>query len=277
MPEVAVVTDSTADFPAGEAERFGIKIVPLYVRFGDQEYIDKVNLSSEEFFAKLKKSPVLPVTSQPSPDDFLKIYREVGTDKIISIHISGKLSGTINSAMRPKNEVLHSFDIRVIDSQAISLGLGFLVIEAAKMAKNRNDIETIEAEINRLIPKIRLYGVLDTLHYLEKGGRIGTVQYWVGSLLQLKPIIRLKDGEVTPVERTRTKKKAIERLIEIIKSEGKMKRLGVIHTAAKEDAEKLAVNLKEIYPELDIPVVQTGPIIGTHAGPGLIGVCGLLK
>jgi DegV family protein with EDD domain len=277
MPEVAVVTDSTADFPAGEAERFGIKIVPLYVRFGDQEYIDKVNLSSDEFFAKLKKSPVLPVTSQPSPDDFLKIYREVGTDKIISIHISGKLSGAINSAMRPKNEVLHSFDIRVIDSQTSSLGLGFLVIEAAKMAKNRNSLDTIEAEINRLIPKTRLYGVLDTLHYLEKGGRIGTVQYWVGSLLQLKPIIRLKDGEVAPVERSRTKKKAIERLIEIVKSEGKMKRLGVIHTVAKEDAEKLAANLKEIYPELDIPVVQTGPIIGTHAGPGLIGICGLLK
>jgi len=275
MSEIAVVTDSTADFPPGEAERFGIKIVPLYVRFGDQEYIDKVNLSSKEFFTKLKKSPVLPVTSQPTPDDFLKVYREVGTDKIISIHISGKLSGTINSAIRPKNEVLHNFDIRIIDSQTTSMALAFLVIEAAKLAKNRNGLDTIEAEINRLIPKTRVYGMLDTLHYLEKGGRIGIIQYWLGSLLQFKPIIKVKDGEVLPVARPRTRNKGINELIDNFLAEGEMEKVGIIHAQKEALALEVRKRLSRYYS--DIPIAEVVPVLGTHAGLGTVGICGLLK
>jgi len=275
MSEIAVVTDSTADFPPGEAERFGIKIVPLYVRFGNQEYIDKVNLSSEEFFTKLKKSLVLPVTSQPTPDDFLKVYREVGTDKIISIHISGKLSGTINSAIRPQKEVLHDFDIRIIDSQTTSMALAFLVTEAAKLAKNRNGLDTIETEINRLIPQTRVYGMLDTLHYLEKGGRIGVVQYWLSSLLQFKPIIKVKDGEVLPVARPRTRNKGINELIDNFLAEGEMKRVGIIHAQEKTLALEVRERLSHYYP--DIPIAELGPVLGTHAGPGTVGICGLLR
>lgn len=277
MSRPVIVTDSTADFPSGALNSQRIKVVPLYVRFGKDEYRDGKNLSRDEFFAKLTKSKVLPQTSQPTPDDFLEVYKKAGNPKIISVHVSSKLSGTLTSASRPKKEVLHDFDIRLVDSESLSLGLGFLAMAAAEMAEKEENLDTIEAEINRMIPKIRLYGVLDTLHYLEKGGRIGTVSSWVGSILQVKPIIQIKDGVVMPVVRERSKQKAVSKMIEIFESEGEMARVGVIHAAAEEEAKDLASQLKSLYPRLDIPVVQTGTVIGTHSGPGLVGICGVLK
>ncbi|MCX6710369.1 MAG: DegV family protein [Candidatus Woesearchaeota archaeon] len=280
--KVAVVTDSTADFPPGMAEKLGIKVVPLYVRFGEEEYLDRINLSSDEFFVKLKKSKVLPMTSQPTPTDFLTAYKEIGkeTEKIISLHASSKLSGTFNSAMIAKKEFPDSFDIRVIDSQTLSLSLGFLAMEAAEMARAGESIDDIEEEINNFIPKTRLYGVLDTLHYLAKGGRIGAASSLLGSILQVKPIIKIQNGEVIPVEKLRTKKRAIARLIEIVREvqqEGEIVRIGVLHAAAEGEAKELAAQLKEVYHNTEIPIVQTGTVIGTHSGPGLVGISYLLK
>jgi len=276
MSPVAIVTDSTVDLPVGFLDGQKVKVVPLYVMFGKEQYRDRVDLNSDEFFAKLQKSRDLPKTSQPVPADFVKIYKKVGP-KIACICISAKLSGTFQSANKAKEEAPVNFDIRVLNSQTLSLGLGFLVMRAAELAEAGAKLDDIEMEIARTIPKIRLFGVLDTLHYLEKGGRIGKVSSWLGSLLSIKPIIQIKDGEVMPVERTRSRIKAIERLIEIVAGEGEMMKVGVIHAAAEAEAKELAVRLKSVYPDKNIPVVQTGTIIGTHSGPGLVGICGILK
>ena len=276
MSRVVIVTDSTADFPDGALDRRRIAVVPLYVRFGEEEYRDRVNLSGDEFFARLGKSQVLPMTSQPTPDDFLKAYKKAGP-KIFSLHISAKLSGTLESAKTARKEVPTHFEMELLDSRTLTLGLGFLVMKAAEMAEAGARLEEIKEEVERLIPKIRLYGVLDTLHYLEKGGRIGAVSAFLGSLLQIKPIISVRSGEVVPVERNRSKAKSLERLVEIVSGEGQFSEIGVIHAAAQDEAKELAGKLKGVFPDRKIPVVQTGTIIGTHSGPGLVGICGLLK
>jgi DegV family protein with EDD domain len=276
MSRVVVVTDSTADFPAGGLDRRRIAIVPLYVRFGKEEYRDRVNLTGDEFFSRLKKNEALPMTSQPTPADFLKTYKKAGP-KIFSLHISAKLSGTLESARQARKEAPAHFDIRMLDSQTLSLGLGFLVMRAAEMAEAGASFSAIEEETKRLIPKVRLYGVLDTLRYLEKGGRIGAVSAFLGSILQVKPMISIRNGEVVPVERNRSRAKSLERLVEIVSGEGDMLKVGVIHAAAEEEAKELSKRLKSVYPGKSIPVVQTGTIIGTHSGPGLVGICGLLK
>jgi DegV family protein with EDD domain len=166
MSRVVIVTDSTADFPDGALDRRKIAVVPLYVRFGGEEYRDRVNLSGDEFFARLKKSQVLPMTSQPTPDDFLKTYKKAGP-KIFSLHISAKLSGTLESAKGAAKELPMHFEVGTLDSQTLSLGLGFLVMKAAEMAETGAKLEEIKEETERLVPKVRLYGVLDTLHYLN--------------------------------------------------------------------------------------------------------------
>ena len=277
MSKVTVVTDSTADFPAGLIEQLGIKVVPLTVNFGKEEFIDKVNLTNKEFYAKLRtcSEETFPRTSQPAPDPFFKAYKESG-ENIISIHVPEKLSGTCNSAKRAKEALPNDFDVRIIDSQTLSLGLGFLAIEAAKMAKDGSDLDAIEQEVMRLIPKIRLYAMLDTLKYLEKGGRIGSAQRWLGALLDFKPIIKIQDGEVVPVSRPRSTKKAIPELLEKFLAEGKMVKVGVLYAEAEPEALEVSKMLKEHYPG-DIPVAEIGSVLGTHAGPGAIGICGLLK
>ncbi len=277
--KVAVVTDSTANFPEGMAEKLNIRIVPLTVRFGGDEYIDNVTLTSDEFYSKLKTSPVFPITSQPSPETFLKVFKEIGGDfnEVISIHISSALSGTVNSAQRPQ-EQLPTYRIKVVDSLSLSFGLGWLAIRAAEMAEAGASLDAIVAEMETLKPKLRICAAFDTLKYLEKGGRIGKVQCWVGSLLQTKPIIKIDgEGKVAPVSRPRTKKNAIAEMFDNFFNEGEMARVAVIHTAALDEAVDVAKRLKGNYPNLEIPIGQLCPTLGTHSGPGLVGICGLLK
>lgn len=277
MSKVGVVTDSTADMPAGVIEKLGIKVVPLTVRFGTEEFLDKVELTIQQFYQKLETCTEIthPATSQPTPEAFLAAFQELDADQIICINIAENLSGTTQSAKRPK-ERLPSHDIRVIDSQTTSLGLGFLVEEAAKMAVQQKSLDEIEQEILRLVPKVRVFALLDTLKYLEKGGRIGKVSYWLGALLNFKPIIKVQKGEVVPVSRPRTRPKGMVELVEKFLAEGEMERVGVVHAAAQEEALKVADILSKHYPG-EIPLAELGPVLGTHAGPGAIGICGILK
>jgi len=277
MPKVGIVTDSTADMPAGVIEKFGIKVVPLTVRFGTEEFLDKVELTIQQFYQKLETCTEIthPATSQPTPDAFLAAIQELDTDQIISIHVAENLSGTTQSARRPK-ERLPSHDIRVIDSHTTSLGLGFLVEEAAQMATQGKTLDEIEREILRLVPKIRVFALLDTLKYLEKGGRIGKASYWLGALLNFKPIIKVEKGEVLPISRPRTRSKGMDELVRVFAVEGRMKRVGVVHATAQEEALNIADTLSRYYPG-EIPLAELGPVLGTHAGPGAIGICGILK
>ena len=279
MSQVAIITDSTADFPAGVVEEFGIKIVSLTVRFGPEEFLDKVGLTASEFYKKLKISPHFPQTTQPSSEVFSKVYQEVAekTKEILSIHLTGRLSGTFSNALSSAKRLmdnLPSFKIRVLDSKTSSLSLGFLVMEAAAMAKGGETLDTIETKINQLIPKLRLFAMLDTLEFLKRGGRIGKAKALLGALLNFKPIIKLQDGEVVPVTRARGKGIAI--LIEKFLAEGKMAKVGVAHAAAPEQALRLREMLQNYFAG-DIPVAELGPVLGTHGGPGTIGICGVLK
>jgi DegV family protein with EDD domain len=277
MLQVGVVTDSTADAPDGIFEKLGVKVVSLTVRFGTEEFLDKTELTIQQFYQKLPTCTEVthPATSQPSPEAFLAAFEELGTDQIICINIAENLSGTTQSAKRPQ-ERLPTHDIRVVDSQTTSLGLGFLVEEAANMAAQGKTLDEIEREILEMVPKVRVFAMLDTLKYLEKGGRIGKASYWVGALLNFKPIIKVQRGEVIPVSRPRTRPKGIDELIRTFAAEGRMRRVGVIHAADQEEALNVADTLSRYYPS-EIPVAELGPVLGTHAGPGAIGICGILK
>ena len=230
MSRVVVLTDSAVDFPDGELNGRRIKVVSFYA----------------------------------TPDGLLKAYKKAGP-KILFLRASAKLNGTLQSAERAREKVPFHFEVKILNSQTLSLGLGFLVIRAAEMAEARMSLDALEVEINQLIPKVRLYGIL------SKNSS------FFGLALRAKSIISIQNGEVTPIEKDRGKAKSLERLVEIVAEEGDMLKVGVIHADAESEAKELAKRLKSVYPGRNIPVVQTGTIIGTHSGPGLVGICGILK
>jgi DegV family protein with EDD domain len=269
---VKVVTDSTADLLASDREALDIAVVPLNVHFGDQVYRDGVDLTGDEFFEKLKAAPQLPRTSQPSVGAFEEVYRRLTGDgaEVVAIHLSSKFSGTYQASLMAAQAVAAE-RITVVDSQTVTMAMGFTVIEAAKAAREGASRADIDHLLTSLIPKARLLGALDTLTYLERGGRIGRARAFLGSILNIKPIVTVRDGEVHPAGRARSRTQALDRLSEMLEREGPLQRLAVLHGAAPADAEKLRSRVQPRYPELEIPFTEIGPVIGTHAGPGVLG------
>jgi len=274
---VAVVVDSTADIPQSMREELGISVVPLSILFGNDSYLDGVEMSSDAFYQRLVSSNVHPSTSQPSPGLFAETYERLAQDHdgIISVHLSGKLSGTVRSAEQAK-EMVPNVPIRVIDTGSVSLGSGFLGIEAARLAREGKSLDEIAATVEAMVPKIRLWAVLDTLKYLERGGRIGRTRAFLGTLLNVKPMIQIQ-GEVLPAEQVRTHKKAIARMVELAKAEAPYEHLAVLHSQAAPLAEEFANQLASLHPRDKIIVSQLTGVIGVHSGPGLIGVTGVKK
>ena len=197
---VKVITDSTADLPPALAEELGITVVPLNVHFGTEVYRDGVEITADEFYRRLVTASRLPTTSQPTPGDFLSAYDEMGqtTDEILSVHVSAKLSGTMNSATQAREEYGGACRIEIIDSLQGSMGLGMLAIAAAEAARRGDSLDDVVTETRAAIPKVGFIGLLDTLEYLEKGGRIGKAQAFMGSLLRIKPLLTIRDGEAHP-------------------------------------------------------------------------------
>jgi DegV family protein with EDD domain len=269
---VRIVTDSTADLPPELVEKSGITVAPLNVHFGEDTYKDGVDLKTDEFFEKLVVAPQLPTTSQPSVGEFLDIYRTLTAngDQVVSIHISEKLSGTMNSARQAKAALGEEGHVEVIDSLACSLALGLVALEAAEEAQAGSNLESVIARANEAIANLKLVAMLDTLEYLAKGGRVGKAQSFLGGLLQIKPLIEVK-GEVLPLERVRTRRRALDRIVEIGKTQGKLKRLAVLHADAPDDAEWLAQQLRPLV-DSDVVVSWIGPVIGTYTGPRAIGI-----
>ncbi|HEY0602543.1 MAG TPA: DegV family protein [Herpetosiphonaceae bacterium] len=274
---VAVVVDSTADIPQAMREELGISVVPLTILFGNDSYLDGVEMSSDEFYKRLVSSNVHPSTSQPSPGLFAETYERLASDHegIISIHLSGKLSGTVRSAEQAI-EMVPNVPIRVIDTGSVSLGSGFLGMEAARMAREGKSLDEIVAAVEAMVPKIRLWAVLDTLKYLERGGRIGRTRAFLGTLLNVKPMIQVQ-GEVLPAEQVRSHKKAIARMVELAKADAPYEHLAVLHSQAAPLAEEFANQLSSFHPRENIIVSQLTGVIGVHSGPGLIGVTGVKK
>ena len=269
---VRIVTDSTADLTEEQQQAAGITVVPLNVHFGDQVFRDHVDLTADEFFRRLKASPQLPRTSQPSVGVFEEAFRKLreGGDEIVSVHLSSKVSGTYNSALMAAQSVDQD-RIEVVDSLSTSMALGFMALEGAQLARAGKDRKVIAERLRALVPKARVICVVDTLTYLERGGRIGKARALLGSLLNVKPILQLKDGEVVPLGRARGRPQGLSRLVELLGRDGHVSQLAIMHGAALADAEQLRERVAASYPGLDILLTEIGAVLGTHTGPGVIG------
>ena len=271
---VKVITDSTADLPPALAEELGITVVPLNVHFGTEVYRDGVEITADEFYRRLVTASRLPTTSQPTPGDFLSAYDEMGqtTDEILSVHVSAKLSGTMNSATQALEEYGGACRIEIIDSLQGSMGLGMLAIAAAEAARRGDSLDDVVTETRAAIPKVGFIGLLDTLEYLEKGGRIGKAQAFMGSLLRIKPLLTIRDGEAHPLERARTRAKGVDRMCELVQAEMPLKDLAVVYTTTPDEALALAQRLQSHLPQGEVILSQVGPVVGTYLGPGVLGV-----
>ena len=275
---VRVVTDSTCDIPAHLVRDLNIAVVPLNLHFGTSTFRDGVDITPEEFYERLASYRGLPTTSQPAVGTFQEVYRELadaGHD-IISIHISSKLSGTHASAQTAARS-FPDLRINVIDSQFTSMAQGFLVIAAAEAALRGCDLDEVTRLVYEMIPRLHLYVVLDTLEYLRRGGRIGKASAFLGTLLHIKPIIKVKDGEVVPVEKVRTRSQALRRLVELTRQNGPLERLAVAHAASPLEAEHLVDQLSIFFPHEDVLIANVGTVIGTHVGPGAVATLFVTK
>jgi len=277
MSKVAVVTDSSADIPPNVADAYGISVIPLKVLFGDKVFHDGVDITPRDFYRKLRASKVLPTTSQPSAGDFTEVYRDLSqvAESIVSVHISSKLSGTLESAHTAKAHLQSSVPIHIIDSRSTSMGLGFMALTAAQMAADGLDASQIVERVNALVPKMNVLFVVDTLEYLHKGGRIGGAAHLLGSILNVKPLLHLNDGRVDALEKARTKKRAMTRLLEIMESRiggAQTLYVAVIHGNAKEEALRLKQEIEERFSCQELHVSEISPVLGVHVGPGVVGV-----
>jgi len=271
---VRIVTDSSCDLPTELVQELGITVVPLYVRFGEEVYREQVDISLDEFYKRLEQGPIHPVTIQPSPQDFVTAYRKVASeaDGIVSIHISSKLSGTFNSALQGKKLLEKDFPIEVVDSQIITVGLALICIAAAKMAKAGESLASVVEEVKQMLPNIRLLALLDTLKYLQKGGRIGKAKALLGSILNVKPMITLKEGEVVPAGQTRSRSKGIERLFSFVESVSNIEDLVIAYNTTPDEAQALAERLGSILTKEAVKVIRLGTTLGVHMGPGGLAI-----
>jgi DegV family protein with EDD domain len=273
---IKIVTDSSAYLPADLVQQHDIHVIPLRVLFGEQVYRDEIDLSHQEFYRMLTEAETLPTTSQPSAGEFFDLYSELSKDghEIISIHISSKLSGTISSAQSAK-EMLPEAKIAIIDSASTVMGLGLMVLAAVRAAAEGKTTSEIVAIVERMISEMNVVFVVDTLEYLQKGGRIGGAAALVGTLLKVKPILCLKDGRVEPLDKVRSKRKALARLLEVVEERvgpGTPIRVAVLHAQVPEEARELEQEVLAHFNCTECYLTEIGPAIGTHTGPGVVGL-----
>jgi DegV family protein with EDD domain len=271
---IKIVTDSTADLPATLVKERDITIVPEYLRFGDQVYRDNVDIKGDEFYQRLLNGPVHPKTAQPTPQDFANFYSALSQDAdgIISIHLSSKLSGTYNSAVQGKNMISTTCNIEIIDSRTVSIALGLVVMQASKMVKSGMDLKQIVDELGQIIANVHMLILFDTLKYLAKGGRIGKAKALLGSLLNVKPLLTVRDGELVPSGQVRTRSKGTDLLLNFVKSAHEIQDLAVLHSTTPDEAQVLVERVSSIFPKDRIILARLGPALGVHGGPGILAI-----
>lgn len=270
---VRVVTDSACDLPPELAAELGIRIVPLTIRFGDEEFVDRRDLTSAEFWARCKASPILPETAAPPPGLFEEAFRAAaaeGADGIVCINLSGRLSATIEAARVAAKAVEPDIPVRVIDSLSLTMGLGMMCVLAARHAASGASLEDVARVVDDLVGRTRVFATLDTLENLKKGGRIGGAAALVGSMLSIKPVIEVRAGVVEQESKQRTRSRALAYLVDKVRSFGAVENLAIVHGDAP-DVEEFRAMLAAVYPG-EILVSQLGPVIGTHGGPRAMGV-----
>jgi DegV family protein with EDD domain len=275
MTRIHIVTDSSCDLTAAETDQHHIGVVPLSIRFGDDEYVDREQLSVEDFYATMARTGVLPETAAPSPGRFEQEFRaaaEAGADGVVCVNLSGELSATVQSARTAAKAFDGELDIRVVDSLSLTGGLGTMVLAAARAAEEGADADAVEALVRSMIGRTEIYGALDTLENLKKGGRIGSAKALLGSMLSVKPLIHIADGAVEEAGKQRTRRRALEWLRDQLFSEPAVEQLAVLHGEAP-DIDTFLEMIAPRYPRESIRLGKIGAVIGTHGGPGVIGIC----
>jgi len=276
---VRIVTDSSCDLPQAMADALGIRIVPLSVRFGDTEYIDRTTITATEFWSKCAASATLPETAAPSPGSFEETYRSLaaeGATAIVVVSLSSDLSATMQSAELAARAVAPGIDVRIVDSRNASMGLGLTVLACAELAKTGASADEVVARAQSVIPRTRVFAALDTLDNLKKGGRIGGAKAMLATVMSIKPLISITNGLVEEAGKQRTRSKALAHLVDILRNqEVPIERLAVLNAQCA-DIDAFIAMVKEVYTG-EIIVGDIGAVIGTHAGQGTIGIVFLLS
>jgi DegV family protein with EDD domain len=277
MGGVRVVTDSACDLSEELTRSLGVTVVPLTIRFGDEELVDRHDLSPDQFWQRCKAGGALPQTAAPSPGAFQRAYQQAaddGCDGVVCLTLSSGVSGTYQSACTAA-ESFGAVPVRVIDTRALTLGQGLLVLAAAEDAATGATVERIAEATTERAGRTRVLGVLGSLDHLQRGGRIGGAQALLGSILSIKPVVQLKDGLVAEESKQRTRARALEYMVDKVRAEGPLERLAVADGQAADIALVLD-KLADVIVEHPMVVAELGPVVGTHAGPGTVGVCYLV-
>lgn len=275
---IKIVIDSTADMPTDMRERFGIKVIPLRIQFGDEAFLDGVDITKEDFYERLLQSNSAPTTSTPSVGAFVDLYTQLAqeTDTIVSIHLSGRMSSTVQTARQAAKMVSHAH-VEVVDSHQMSMAISYMAVAASVAVEAGKELSEILDGVHRAGARTLTYVAFDTLKYLERGGRIGHARAFLGTLLKVKPIVEVRDGEVQPLEQVRTTKRMLGRMQELVQSHGALDELSVLWSTDPTLAEMMREHLVQagVMPREQIQVVRAGGVIGTHVGPGALGVIGI--
>ena len=274
---VKIVTDTLSDITDGLAKKYDLTVVPLYVRFGEKVFKDRVEMTTDDFYYRLQHDQNWPSTTQPTPNDFLNVFNRLAeeTDEILCINLSHKLSGTYESACAAKKMLTKNCRVEVIDSMTVVMGLGTIVIDAAKALQRGAKMDELVARVQKNMIRSQAVMYFDTLKYLAKGGRIGRAQGLLGSLLSVKPILRMEDGEVAPLTRVRSRQAGLDYLYNFVKNLKKIDELAVEYATTPEDARELTDRLNEIFPRERIILSTVSPVIGTYTGPHVVCVAAI--
>jgi len=269
---VQVITDSTSDMPEHLANELGIRVVPIYLRFGEKTYRDGVDMTKNEFYSMLMSSPVHPATSQPNPEDFTSVYKEYcdNTEGIVSIHISSKISGTYNSATIAKKTLKSQCPIEIIDSMFNSAGLGLVVAAAARMAKTGAGLSEVIDEAKKAISQVGMFGMFETMKYLARSGRVNKTIAMASSILHVMPLLTFHNGEIVRIGLVRTINKGIDRIYDFVRNNSPVGELTIVHSKVDEQAGQLKKRLGEFIREEQIHIVELGAGLGVHGGPGVL-------
>jgi DegV family protein with EDD domain len=269
---IKIVTDSTADIPPELVKKLGISVVPVYVRFGEEVFRDGIDISQDEVYRRMLVEGAIPATSQPSPSDFAEVYHELlkNDDEIVSIHLSGKLSGTYNSAMNGRDLITEKNRIVVIDSMSISMGLGLSVMAAARLARAGAGTQAVIQSVNEAPAATRIVAAFDTLKYILRSGRLGAAKSLIGGILNVKPMLTLRDGAFWPAGIARTRARALDSLVEMVRKAPDIEEIAIVYNTVPEEAQGLRERLSEFVDASRLHVSRLGPALGAHGGPGAI-------
>ena len=279
MAKIKIVTDSACDLTPEIAAANDVAVVPLSIRFGDTEYIDRTDITPTQFWELCRSAKELPETAAPSPGQFQDAFRtakDEGYDGAVCINLSAALSGTYQSALTAAEAMAEEFPVIVVDSKAVTMAQGLMVLAAAEMAKAGLTAAEIASAATASIDRVHVLGVLDTLEHLVKGGRVGGAKGLLGSMLSIKPILELRDGLVAEESKQRTRTRAIKYLADKVKADAPFERVAIVHGDAS-DLDVMMTSLEGVDLGTDLIVSDLGPVVGTHGGPGLIGVCYITK